>query len=50
MRDRNAVSWRKDGKEVYYRVANDNFVKGASLIRQGVVEELERKSAGLRSY
>ena len=31
MRDRNAVKMRKDGREVYYRVSNDNFIKGAAF-------------------
>ena len=47
MRDRNAVSKRKCGREVYYRVANENFVRGAGLIRKGVIEELQKKSKSL---
>ena len=44
MRDKGAVAIRKDGKQVYYRVANDKFTQGAKLIREGVIEEIQKKS------
>lgn len=47
MHDRGAVEKRKSGREVYYKVANENFIKGAGLIRKGVVEEIKKKSQGL---
>ena len=47
MHDRGAVSKRKSGREVYYKVANENFVEGAGLIRKGVIQELKKKSEGL---
>jgi ArsR family transcriptional regulator len=47
MRDRGAVATRKKGREVYYKVANANFTKGARLIRKGVMEELKKKQGVL---
>jgi hypothetical protein len=40
MRDRGAVNSRREGHAVYYRIANPKFVKGAQLIREGVLEEM----------
>ena len=42
MRDRNALATRREGQFIYYRISNQKFVEGAALIRQGVVEELNR--------
>ena len=42
MRDRGAVRFRREGHSVYYQIANDKFVKGAQLIREGVIEEMQR--------
>jgi ArsR family transcriptional regulator len=39
MRDQGAVSMRKEGQNVYYKVSNPNFSKGARLIRKGLVQE-----------
>jgi DNA-binding transcriptional ArsR family regulator len=44
MRDKGAVETRKQGKQVYYRIANRKFVEGAMLIREGLVDELRKKS------
>jgi len=49
MRDRGAVATRKNGREVFYKVANPNFTKGAALIRKGVIEELRKKTNGLKN-
>jgi DNA-binding transcriptional ArsR family regulator len=48
MRDRLAVTMRKSGREIYYRVSNESFVQGAALIRKGVIEELTKQSDGLK--
>lgn len=45
MRDKGAVETRRDGKTIYYRVANMKFTQGCLLIREGLVEELRRKGA-----
>lgn len=42
MRDRGAVTTRKDGKQVYYQIANEHFINGAALIRKGVLEEWKK--------
>ena len=48
MKDRNAVVSRKEGRTVYYRVANKNFLKGLKRIRAGLIEEHEKKSKTMR--
>lgn len=40
MRDRGAVRTRRDGRNIYYRIANQKFVEGAALVREGLLEEL----------
>lgn len=45
MRSQGAVVTRRDGRSIYYRVANENFVKGCTHIRRGIVEETSRKGA-----
>ena len=42
MRDRGAVTYRKEGHAVYYRITNPKFYQGYQLIRQGLLEELRR--------
>jgi DNA-binding transcriptional ArsR family regulator len=49
MKDRNAVVSRKDGRTVYYRVSNRNFLKGLKHIRAGLIEEYEKKSKTMRA-
>ena len=43
MRNQGAVSFRRDGKTVYYRVANPKFVEGIMKVREGLLEELRKK-------
>jgi len=40
MRDQLAVRVRKDGRNVYYRVANPNFLEAVRLVRTGLMEEI----------
>lgn len=40
MRDRGAVKAQRDGRNIYYQIANPKFLKGATLIREGLTEEL----------
>ena len=42
MKDRNAVKARKDGRTVYYSITNKKFLKGARLIREGIIEEMQK--------
>ncbi len=46
MRNQGAVSFRRDGKTIYYNVANQKFVEGIMKVREGLLEEL-RKRGGL---
>ena len=45
MRSQGAVKTRRDGRSIYYRVANDNFLRGCRFIRRGIVEENARRGA-----
>ncbi len=39
MKDRRIITSRKEGQKIFYRITNDKFIQGPSLIRQGVAEE-----------
>ncbi|MBN2344660.1 MAG: helix-turn-helix transcriptional regulator [Deltaproteobacteria bacterium] len=43
MRNQGALLTRKEGKQVYYRISNEKFVRGAGLIREGLIENLEEE-------
>ncbi len=43
MRDQGALQFRRDGKTVYYRVANQKFFEGIMKVREGLLEELQKK-------
>ena len=43
MRSRGAVKTRREGRTVYYRIANPKFFQGARLIREGLLDELREK-------
>ncbi len=45
MRGQGAVATRREGRAVYYSISNEKFLKGARLIREGLVEELDKKRA-----
>jgi ArsR family transcriptional regulator len=40
MRDQAAVRMRKEGRNVYYRVANPKFLQALKLVREGLLEEI----------
>jgi DNA-binding transcriptional ArsR family regulator len=42
MKDRRAVVRRREGQSVFYRVLNQKFLEGSRLIREGLLEELQR--------
>lgn len=42
MRDKGALLARREGQAVYYRIANEKFLKGTQLVREGLLEELQR--------
>ncbi len=44
MRSRGAVETRREGRTIFYRIANFKFFQGASLIREGLLEEFMKKS------
>lgn len=43
MRNQGAVNFRRQGKTVYYRVANQKFIEGIMKVREGLLEELKKK-------
>ena len=43
MCNQGAVSFRRDGKTVYYHVANRKFIEGIMKVREGLLEELRKK-------
>ncbi len=43
MRDLGAVLARRDGRHVYYTLANKKFVLGSALIREGLKDEMSRR-------
>ncbi|MEA1921295.1 MAG: metalloregulator ArsR/SmtB family transcription factor [Pseudomonadota bacterium] len=43
MRNQGAVGFRREGKTVYYRVANPKFIEGMMKVREGLLEELRKK-------
>jgi ArsR family transcriptional regulator len=43
MRNQGAVGFRREGKTVYYRVANPKFIEGMLKVREGLLEELRKK-------
>lgn len=45
MRDQGAVQTRREGRTIYYRLANTKFLQGARLIREGLIEELRKRGA-----
>jgi len=47
MKDRIAVKSRKEGRTVYYRVANPKFIEACELIMGGLVEEYEKINQGI---
>ncbi len=49
MKDRRAVAQRREGQNVYYRVRNRKFLRGSLLIREGILEELEKSGRILGS-
>ena len=44
MRERGAVEDRKEGKQVFYRVRNGKFLQACRLIRDGILEEMKKRS------
>lgn len=45
MRQQGMVTTRRDGRSVYYRIANPKFLVGCKLVREGLLEELQKKGA-----
>lgn len=43
MRSLGAVSSRREGRVIYYHIANHKFYQGALLIREGLLEEMEKR-------
>lgn len=43
MRQQGMVATRRDGRSVYYRIANAKFLTGCKLVREGLLEELQKR-------
>jgi DNA-binding transcriptional ArsR family regulator len=43
MRDQGAVTSRRQGRSILYRIAHPKFMAGAQLIREGLRDELSRR-------
>jgi ArsR family transcriptional regulator len=43
MRRLGVVASRREGRAIYYRIANQKFYQGALLIREGLLEEMEKR-------
>ena len=49
LKDRGAVVSRKEGRIVYYSVANKNFLRGLRYIRKGLAEEHDKKTRVMKT-
>jgi DNA-binding transcriptional ArsR family regulator len=49
MRDKGAVTRRKEANKVFYQVVNEKFITGCRLIREGVIEEMNRRASAVNS-
>ncbi|MBN2331694.1 MAG: winged helix-turn-helix transcriptional regulator [Deltaproteobacteria bacterium] len=45
MRDQGAVATRRDGRTIYYRIANQKFLLGIQAVREGLLEELKKRGS-----
>jgi ArsR family transcriptional regulator, virulence genes transcriptional regulator len=45
MRDQGCVLTRRDGRTIFYRIANSKFLTGAHTIREGLLEEIQKKAS-----
>jgi len=45
MRDQGAVGTRRDGRTIYYRIANQKFLQGIQTVREGLLEEFKKRGA-----
>ncbi len=48
MRERRILACRKEGNNVYYRIANPKLLQAFDLLRQILVEQIEQDAALLR--
>lgn len=49
MRDQRCLLTRKDGRTIYYRLANPKFLQAARMIREGIYEMLQQEAASARA-
>lgn len=45
MRDQGAVETRREGRTIYYRIANQKFLQGIETVREGLLEEFKKRGA-----
>ena len=48
MRDRGVVTCRREGRAIFYRIANRKFLRACCLIREGLLEEEKKRARLLR--
>jgi len=48
MRDLGCLQTRRDGRTVFYRLANRKFLRAANLVREGIVESLGAQAEAVR--
>ncbi|MEZ0329207.1 MAG: metalloregulator ArsR/SmtB family transcription factor [Dissulfuribacterales bacterium] len=49
MRSLGAVASRREGRAIYYHIANQKFFQGAVLIREGLLEEMQKRLNAVQS-
>jgi len=50
LRQRGVVSIRKDGSRVYYRISNPKIIKACNLMREVLIEQIQKKSKMVDKY
>ena len=43
MREQGMVATRREGRTIYYHLVNPKFLAGCRLVREGLLEELQRR-------
>jgi DNA-binding transcriptional ArsR family regulator len=43
MRQQGLLTTRRDGRQIYYRIANAKFLAGCKMVREGLLEELQKR-------
>lgn len=49
MRDKGVVTFRRDGTRIYYRLANPKTLQACILMREAMIEEMEKQYSVVKS-